>query len=64
MKIEIWLGRPGFEESCTLEFDDTSITTKQYNVAIIKYDTEGKEIERKAIGVVNKVDIVRIAKAS
>jgi hypothetical protein len=64
MKMEIWLGRlPVADNTFTLEFSDFSMT-KQYMLVIVTHDKDGKETDRKEIGVVNKSDIIRLAKAT
>jgi len=67
MKMEIWLGRMPMTtegETYGLEFEDYGSGKAQFNVAMIKHDKEGKEVERKSVGLVNKVDVVRVAKAT
>lgn len=63
MKIEIWLGRIEGDSTFALEFNDGGMPT-QYSIMMIKRDREGKIVERTEIGIVNKSDITRIAKAS
>lgn len=65
--MEIWLGHVPMTiegESYGLEFEDAGTGKAQFNVAIVKHDKEGKEVYRKEVGLVNKVDVVRVAKAT
>lgn len=68
MKFEIELATGIVDQRNTLLYDDGNVMPKQYMVYHCKYqrhpDKDDELIEKKALGAVQKEEIIRLAKAS